>query len=209
MAVNTNVLRSELLKRLPVWRGAMRVRRCERKDMDLLAQWPAYPEPYGDFGFSFAGSGREDLDSLYRKRESGLNRLTLVADCDPAKSIGYLALLEINWERGWAGNLGIRVHPEWCNKGVGSLMVGAVRDLWLEAGMKGLRLDVAASNHRAVRCYEKVGFKRSGEFWRAAPDLAGADLAASKWRFLNGHVRVRSGVPEVRFLLMELASGEP
>ncbi len=200
-------MRAELVERLPIRRDPIIVRRAERSDLDLLARWPAYREQYSVFGFSFASFGPAQMDTLYRQRESQDSRFTLVVDWSPARSIAYVAVLEIDWESRWCGNMGIRVHPEWCDKGVGSYSLTVVADWWFAAGMQGLRLDVAASNARAIRCYEKVGFVRTGDFWREAPDLTGADLAAPRWRFLDGHVRVRSEVREVRFLSMELTPG--
>jgi RimJ/RimL family protein N-acetyltransferase len=201
-------MRAKLMETLPIRQEPMIVRLLERSDLDLLAQWPAYPEQYSVFTFGFASFGPAQMDSLYRERESDDNGFTLVVDRGSAKSIAYLAVLEIDWEVRWSGNMGIRVHPRWCDEGVGSWSLAAVAEWWFAAGMNGLRLDVASSNARAVRCYEKVGFVRTGEFWREAPDLRGADLTAPKWNFLAGHVRVRSDVPEVRFLFMELKPGE-
>ena len=80
-----------------------------------------------------------------------------------------------------------------------------MRDWWLADGASELRLDVASSNARAVRCYEKVGFVKRGEFWRGNPDLAGADLAYPGWRFIDGHVRAGAQAPESWSLVMELA----
>ena len=196
------------MERLPVRKEPMLVRHWERADLDLLARWPAYPEQYSVFRFGFVSFGPTQMDSLYRERESEDTRFTLVVDRGPAKSIAYLSILEIDWDRRWSGNMGVRVHPRWCDRGVGSRSLAAVAEWWFAAGMSGLRLDVASSNARAVRCYEKSGFVTTGEFWREAPDLRGADLSAPKWDFLTGHVRVRSGVPQVRFLAMELEPGE-
>ena len=205
--MDESILRRELLKTLPISRGPLVVRSCQRSDLDLLAAWPAYPDPYSVFTFSFAHLGPREMDSLHDNRQRQEDRITLVADHGPANSIAYLALLEIEWGRRESRNLGIRVHPEWCGKGVGGDMLAAVRDWWFANGMGALRLDVASSNERAVGCYEKAGFVRSGEFWREASDLIGANLADSKWRFLDGHVRHVSRAPEVRFLLMELKPG--
>jgi RimJ/RimL family protein N-acetyltransferase len=207
-SMDGSVTRDQLVERLPFRRDGMIVRRWERSDLDLLARWPAYPEEYSVFRLSFASLGPAQMDSLYRERESQDNRFTLVVDRGSARSIAYIAVLEIDWASGWSGNMGIRVHPEWCDKGVGSRSLNAVADWWFAVGMNGLRLDVASSNARAVRCYEKVGFVRRGEFWRGEPDLRGTDLTAPKWHFLEGHVRVRSELPEVRFLSMELKPGE-
>jgi hypothetical protein len=45
---------------------------------------------------------------------------------------------------------------------------------------------------------------KTGELWRQAPDLAGVNLTTPKWRFLDGCIRINSGIPEVLFLLMEI-----
>lgn len=198
---------SEMLATLPIRREPLVVRRLQREDLDLLAAWPAYPQPYASFTFSFSHFGRAELDSLYQERERQQDRITLVVDRGAAKTIGYLALLEIDWEGGRTGNMGIRVDPEWCGKGVGLTMLTAVRDWWFAAGMKALRLDVAAPNSRAVRCYEKVGFVRLGEFWRDAPELGEVDLRDPQCRFLEGHVRISSGGPQLRFYWMESSPG--
>jgi RimJ/RimL family protein N-acetyltransferase len=173
----------------------------------LLSRWPEYPEPYNVFNFSFAHLGPSEMDSFYEARRRQADRIVLVVDHGDVKPVGYLALLGIDWESRRCSNMGIRIHPEWCDKGVGAGMLATVRDWWFANGMNGLRLDVASSNARAVRCYENVGFVRTGELWREAPDLRGANLAESKWRFLHGHVRSVSSTPEVHFLLMELKPG--
>lgn len=68
--------------------------------------------------------------------------------------------------------------------------------------MEAVHLDVAASNPRAIRCYEKVGFKPIAEVWRQAPDLAETGLATSRHAFLRPHVRWADGGPELRFIVM-------
>ncbi len=204
--MDANVFRDRLLGTLPISREPLLLRGCERPDMDLLAAWPNYPPPHDVFVFSFARLTPTEMDSRYNDRLRQEDRITLVADWGSDKAVGYLALLEIRWERRESHNLGIRVHPEWCGRGIGAEMLVAARDWWFESGMKLLRLDVASSNSRAVRCYEKVGFVRRGEFWQEAPDLAEADLAHPRWRFLEGHVRTGARAPELRFLVMELRS---
>jgi RimJ/RimL family protein N-acetyltransferase len=205
--MEANILRTALQEALPVSRPPLLVRNCERSDTDSLAVWPAYPKPFDSFIFSFADLAANEIDSLYRDRQDQKDRITLVVDCGSVSCIGYVALLEIDWEGRECGNMGIRVHPQWCNKGIGSTMLKAIQDWWFGSGMNCLRLDVASSNKRAVRCYEKVGFSKAKGFWREATDLKEANLADPQWRFLDGHIRTTSRVPELRFLLMELRAG--
>lgn len=56
---------------------------------------------------------------------------------------------------------------------------------------------------RAVRCYERAGFDRTGEFWREDPHLASlcdGDLDRSGVR---EHIRMTGAGLETRFYLME------
>jgi RimJ/RimL family protein N-acetyltransferase len=200
-------LRRKLEQALPILRDPLKVRRCMRSGMDLLSRWPEYPESYNFFNFSFAHLDPSEMDSFFEARQRQEDRMVLVVDYGDVKSIGYLALIGIDWASRRCSNMGIRVHPEWWGRGVGVGMLATVRDWWFANGMTGLRLDVASSNARAVRCYEKVGFVKIGELWRESPDLRGVNLAESKWRFLDGHVRTVSSTPESHFLLMELKPG--
>ena len=58
------------------------------------------------------------------------------------------------------------------------------------------------SNARAMRCYEKVGFVRTGEFWRDAGNLV--DLREPQYDFMWPHLREQGGRIELRFWTMEL-----
>jgi ribosomal protein S18 acetylase RimI-like enzyme len=83
-------------------------------------------------------------------------------------------------------------------------MLEMVHDWWLKHGMKGLRLDVAATNGRAIACYKKVGFRKTGEFWRDAPDLEKEELDDPRNAFLKGHVRSVGATTQLRFYRMAI-----
>ena len=85
-------------------------------------------------------------------------------------------------------------------------MLQSVLEWGFGHGLVSLRLDVAAPNGRAIRCYQKAGFKGAGEIWRSAPDLQDVDVSRSMYDFLRPHVRsAGSHEPQIRFLIMEAA----
>ena len=197
--------RARLLDDLPLHAAGLTIRCWTREDLEQLAAWPPYPFPFEAFRFSFADRSQAERGSIYAEREDDPARITLTAIQDGA-CVGYLALLEIDWRAGAVGNLGIRVHPAHCGQGIGSAMLRAVVDWGFRCGLAMFRLDVAASNRRAIRCYEKAGFKDAGEIWRLASDLRDVDLCTSMYDFLRPHVRAAdSQDPELRFLIMEAA----
>jgi len=195
--------RNRLEASLPVHAEGLTLRLLNRADMDALARWPAYPWPHDVFRFSFRDLKPEEMDRAYDERNGDPNRITLVVDTSDTPAVGYIALIPIEWPTGWAENMAFRIHPASCDRGIGTRSLVLVCDWWFAQGMKGLRLDVAATNHRAVRCYEKAGFKKTGEFWRDAPDLAGKDLREATYSFLENHVDCSSDSPRVRFYWME------
>jgi aminoglycoside 6'-N-acetyltransferase len=57
----------------------------------------------------------------------------------------------------------IALHPDWHGQGLGTDAVRALaRHLIHDRGHHRVTIDPAASNGRAIRCYEKVGFRRVG-----------------------------------------------
>lgn len=204
MGQETTHFRERMLHSLPIKEREFCIRLCERRDLDELAAWPDYPPSYEAFNFSFASMDRDEKDILFRKREREEDRITLIMDNEEAAAIGYAVLHDIDWNERTISNMGIRVHPAWCDKGVGTFMISRVVHWCFTSGIRKLRLDVAAPNQRAVRCYEKAGFIRTGEFWCKDEKLKDVNLSDARYDFLREHLRVSSGIPEIRFWWMEL-----
>jgi RimJ/RimL family protein N-acetyltransferase len=184
------------------------VREWTREDIDALAAWPNYAFPYQGFEFSFRAMSPSEKDELFQDRQGRPNAIVLVADHTEQPAIGYVALTRIDWMEHIVGNFGLRIHPAWCNKGRGTSVLRMVSRWLFIWGIEAVRVDVAASNMRAVRCYEKVGFLKEGEIWRDARDLKGVDVSTSRYDFLRPHVRLDDEIPKLRFLLMELKRNE-
>jgi RimJ/RimL family protein N-acetyltransferase len=200
--------KNALLRTLPLRQGALVARAWTRQDLDRLAAWPPYPFPYRGFEFRFAAAGPAERDAFYRDRQARADALVLVVDHrrGARTAIGYIAPRSVDWETGTVGNVGVRVHPVWCGQGVGTESLRLVTRWSFEQGMARWRLDVAACNERAVRCYGNVGFVRTGELWRDASHLAGSDWSAPRYDFLWDHLRERQGQLELRFWVMELVA---
>jgi ribosomal protein S18 acetylase RimI-like enzyme len=60
------------------------------------------------------------------------------------------------------GKLGISVHHDYRNLGVGSEMMKTLVEESRKAGLKTIELEVFASNSRAIHVYESAGFRQVG-----------------------------------------------
>lgn len=201
--MSMNFTRDMLEGSLPIYGGDLTIRTLVRSDMDLLSKWPEYPWPYDVFCFSFSGQDVEELDRVYKLRICDKDRITLIVDAGKELAIGCLSLLQIDWIERISGNMSLRIHPEFCEMGIGTRILISVRDWWFGHDMNALRLDVAATNHRAERCYIKAGFQKTGTFWKDAPDLMNKDLNEAKYHFLENYVDRRSIPPRILFYWME------
>lgn len=68
-----------------------------------------------------------------------------------------------NYRTRHSGNIGIMIHKDYQNKGVGTALMSAlidVADNWLM--LVRLELTVFEKNERAIYLYEKFGFKKEG-----------------------------------------------
>lgn len=193
-----------LLKELAFRDHPLRIRTWTRDDLDALAAWPKYPFPYEGFEFSFVSMNSVERDRLFEDIRGTPNQIPLTVDHTNKPAIGYISLARIDWSEGRVGNIGIRIHPDWVDKGIGSSVLRVVCARLFDCGISSVSLDVAASNARAVRCYEKVGFHIIGEIWRSAQDLKGVDVAEERYDFLRPYLRQAGEVLELRFYLMEL-----
>ncbi len=179
------------------------IRPWQRADIDRLARWPGYPFPYESLNYRFGVMSTAEKDNHYRVREDNRNRITLILDYAGQQAIGYAALVEIDWQIPSVGNMAVRIASDWCNKGVGTKLLRNIAHWCFAQGILSLRLNVAASNPRAVRCYEKAGYHITGEFWQNDEGLNAFALDQPGFDFLRPHVRMNGSVPQLRFYWME------
>lgn len=59
------------------------------------------------------------------------------------------------------GELGIFVRDDCQGKGIGSKLLDSLIKLARKEGLKKIRLTVLADNYRAIRLYEKFGFRKT------------------------------------------------
>jgi len=199
-----SISKQDMLKSLPLREGEVTIRKWNRKDLDLLSKWPSYPFPYEAFNFSFRNRTSEERDRHFKLRENNPNMILMTVDHSTEPAIGYITLLQIDRAAKKVGNFGFRISPSWCDRKVGTLVLRRVCKWCLDCGLEELQMDVAASNTRAARCYEKSGFVKTGEFWREARDLEEIDIDQPQYDFLRPHIRFDGAVPQIRFIWMEL-----
>lgn len=192
-----------MLEGLPVCEGPLTLRRWTRADTDARASWPSYPSEYKAFNFSLAGASPEDLDRHFLARDQDPQLISLAADHAGQEVIAVL-YLHMDWENQTVSNVGFRIRSEWCNRGHGPRILGLAAVWCRECGIQSIRLDVSPTNVRAVRCYEKAGMVRVGDFWRDDTTLVDIDIAREEYAALRPHFRIEGGVPQVRFWWMEL-----
>jgi RimJ/RimL family protein N-acetyltransferase len=90
------------------------------------------------------------------------NNITLLARLGE-RIVGHLQLFRIPFERRKGiGEVFIYIHQDFQNIGLGTMMMKRAIELAKDRGFHRLGLTVVADNHRAIKVYEKVGFKKEG-----------------------------------------------
>jgi RimJ/RimL family protein N-acetyltransferase len=84
--------------------------------------------------------------------DEGINLLAIME----GKTVGHAALFEM--ERGKSYEYLIFVHQDYQDRGIGTALSQAMRDLAQEMGCHHIWLTVGARNLKAIHVYEKVGF---------------------------------------------------
>ncbi|UCH60241.1 MAG: GNAT family N-acetyltransferase [Anaerolineales bacterium] len=100
---------------------------------------------------------------MWKKRlaEPPEGLISLVACVENNEVVGQLGLHTFpkRFRRRHAGQIGMAVHDDWQNKGIGTALMQAAIELadnWLD--LRRLELEVYVDNIPAIRLYEKFGF---------------------------------------------------
>jgi len=117
--------------------------------------------------------------------------------------IGIVTYTEYDDPQYRQAGIDITLHPDHIGRGLGTEGV-ATMARWLieERGHHRLFIDPAADNARAIRCYERVGFRRVGIMRRYWRDPAGEwqdglllDLLAGELRYTSSPASSRTRTP--------------
>jgi len=151
--------------------GKVFLRPIQPDDFPLLVGWTNDPEisrlMEGDYPATL-----EECETWYRAglRSRHSQRFALCAAKD-GRLIGDAALDHIAWRSGDA-ELRIRIGEKtYWNQGYGEDAVNALLDhAFSTMNLRRVYLRVFAFNQRAIRCYEKCGFRKEGRLRRTGPD---------------------------------------
>ena len=192
---------------LPLRGAGLAIRRLERGDLDRRQNWPPFNDPLHLIWDMPRCSDREN-DGWYAQISDGRHRLAYAVDDEAGQLIGMLSLREIYWAR--VSRLGISFSSQHVGEGRGTAALRLFLPYYFYTlGFFQLVLDVAAANPRAVRCYEKIGFRRSGSRWQGADGPIDPGLFEKpEYAPLRGFFRWYWGRTETLYVDMELQRGE-
>jgi len=156
--------KKKLLNELPLKVDGFTVRELKREDLDLYADWPEYPQPYDMFNTSLKDKPLVERDRRWEQYHQSNNSINLVVDYQEEKVVGKFGFYEIDWKEMCVNNVGIRMHPHWCDKGNGTLILKAISNWFFNNGIVKIKFDVLSTNQRAVKSYKNVGYIIIDEF---------------------------------------------
>jgi RimJ/RimL family protein N-acetyltransferase len=142
------------------------LRQMTRADVDQMALWPLYSEPDLQWANLRLDSCRE-RDDYYEHGRSGATRERFSIFLPDGAVIGTISLRNVD-RSNRRGTLGIILRADEVGRGYGGEAVRCLLHYAFEVmGLDEVILDVAESNERARRCYERVGFHRTGQHFGA------------------------------------------
>ena len=139
---------------------AVRIRPLQEKDLAKLVVWNTDPEVEHFVDLGLPGNLAACLAWWGEMRQSKTNLLFALEDED-GRLIGDLELAHICW-RGREAELRIRIgEKHYWNKGYGTSALRQItRYAFTVLKLDRLYLRVYTFNLRAIKCYEKIGFKK-------------------------------------------------
>jgi RimJ/RimL family protein N-acetyltransferase len=146
----------------------VRIRRWQRFDDDVAEEWPPYNDPLNVI-WNLPRPFSLGMLSLSSFGEGAMRQSWAVEDTIRTL-IGRISLREIDMQRRQA-RLGITLGAPFVSRGLGTEALILFLNFYfndLSGGFEAMVLDVAAPNIRAVRCYERLGFRYVGSDWREA-----------------------------------------
>lgn len=136
----------------------IKIRSLRLEDVYQMRNWGKHDDPlFKDYNFPELND--EETCQWYNYRTSSRNSKCFSVLDEDDRTIGYINIRNIRRIMRTA-KLGIVFDPTTINKGYGSEAIMILLDYFFNVmKMKTMYLDVAKFNKRAIKCYEKCGFR--------------------------------------------------
>lgn len=141
----------------------IKIKSLEVKDVYEMLNWGKHQDPlFKDYNFPELSD--EEIVKWYNYRTQQRNTKCFSVIDGQDRMIGYINIRNIR--RIWkSARLGIVFDPDILNKGYGTEAIKLLLDYFFNImKMKTMYLDVAKFNKRAIKCYEKCGFRTIREY---------------------------------------------
>jgi|Deesub1362B_J571_1020462.scaffolds.fasta_scaffold00026_130 RimJ/RimL family protein N-acetyltransferase len=148
-----------------IYGEGVRLRAIEREDIPTFMRWFNDPE-VRRYLTTYEPMSRAKEERWFEEYLTRQNDLILAIEAREGGTwvhIGNIGLHRIDWKNRTA-TLGIVIgEKEYWGRGYGTEAVRTMlRYAFLELGLNRVELETFSFNPRAIRCYEKAGFKREG-----------------------------------------------
>jgi RimJ/RimL family protein N-acetyltransferase len=175
----------------------------KRTDVDVMAQWRSTIDPlYQPFDFPQRTAAEHHNWFEWRSQDPS-RRLYTIEDREH-RVIGSLTLREIDGRR--SARLGITLGADFVSQGYGTEALELFLDYYFgEMDFAQMILDVAATNLRAVRSYQALGFRQVNHHYRPASHPSYRIIQKDpRYRHLRTFLRRQGGTTMVLFYDMIL-----
>jgi len=182
------------------------IRPMVREDVDKMGAWRPLTDPLDSL---WNGPSRSsDSHIRFQAQADDPSRRWYAVEDLAGRLIGRLSLRRISRRK--SALLGITLGGDYVGQGYGSDAIRTFLGYYFrELGFEMLCLDVAAPNKRAVRCYEKCGFKHIGSHYQGAgSDGRLAFLKDEKYRDVRRFFKKKRGRNVVLFYDMKIEKGD-
>ena len=182
------------------------IRPLQRADVDALAIWKPCADPLLA-GYNVPDQSAKERDDWFALRAGDPTRREFALEAS-GQVVGRISLRDIDGHT--RARLGISIGAEFVNHGLGAEALTGFLDWYFdEGGFSVMALDVSASNQRAVRLYQKLGFRHVMNLYQPVGDEAVvAFLDDPRYADLRAYFRRQDGKTEALFYEMELTRQE-
>ena len=145
---------------------SVRLRAVTREDLPRFVEWFSDPDVrrYLDMYLPFSLAQEERwFDNLLERMEKRETVMFTIETGEDDARIGNISLFDVNWKDRHA-ELGITIgDQDYWSRGYGTDAIRTMLELaFYQMNLHRVALRVHADNARAIRAYEKVGFRHEG-----------------------------------------------